>query len=129
MWPTDTTMVYYLRTSKYCLTPLLWFSYQRSEQRLHHQKFRDYLYDYWCVSLFYISMNLFRSMLIVCVAGHVLYYISNSTCRSEARNMMKLMGNVILIQYLRLIQVIMIAFLILLCCPFFIFCNYFRNNR
>jgi hypothetical protein len=67
-------------------------------------------------------------MLIVSVLGHVLYYLP-SDCKANAKGLVKMLGNVILVQYLRLIQVTMLAILILICCPLILFCNLFTRNR
>jgi hypothetical protein len=76
-------------------------------------------------------------MLVVCIAGNYLNYKghSNIECKNPEMmkllgnsEMMKLFGNVLLVQYLRLIQVIMIALLILICCPLILFCNLFRRS-
>ena len=68
-------------------------------------------------------------MFIWLLFGHLLYYHRDNNCRDEASTLVRLLGNIILVLYLRLIQVIMIAILILICCPLVLFCNVFRNNR
>jgi len=61
------------------------------------------------------------------VIGHVLLYNPASDC--ENLKMTRLLSDVLLIQYLRLIQMIMIAVLIIVCCPLIYFCGLFRRNR
>ena len=66
-------------------------------------------------------------MLVVCIAGNYLNYKGHSN-KCKNLEIMKLFGNVLLVQYLRLIQVIMIALLIFICCPLILFCNLFRRS-
>ena len=67
-------------------------------------------------------------MLVVCIAGNYIHYKGHSNIDWKKLEMMKLFGNVLLVQYLRLIQVIMIALLIFICCPLILFCNLFRRS-
>lgn len=43
--------------------------------------------------------------------------------------MARLFSNVILVMYLRLMQIIMIAILVILCCPLLMLCNFFRRGN
>ena len=67
------------------------------------------------------------------VIGHILYFnIPQFEQLKDANGiktgMAKIFSNIILVQYLRLMQIIMIVILVVLCCPLFILCSYFRRG-
>jgi len=72
-------------------------------------------------------------MFIVMVIGHILYFSIPQFEQLKDANgiktgMAKIFSNIILVQYLRLMQIIMIVILVVLCCPLFILCSYFRRG-
>jgi hypothetical protein len=60
-------------------------------------------------------------MLIWIVIGHFIYYKSPiDPMDKDADMVIKLFGNVLLVMYLRLMQIIMISILLVVCCPLII---------
>lgn len=70
----------------------------------------------------------FSALLLQCVLGHVFLYLPMSNCKGTAPQLYRIMSDCLLIQYLRLLQIIMIAMIVVICCPLIFLCGMFRVN-
>eukprot|EP00347_Sterkiella_histriomuscorum_P022048 403331868 len=66
------------------------------------------------------------SLLVCMIIGHILLYHPKSTCKGQQQQ--RLLSDVVLISYLRLIQMIFLCLIIIICCPILLLCGGFRRN-